>query len=140
MASREPDAGFSLIELIVVVIVVGILAAVALLVYAGAQNSARDSTVRSDLVHAKTALTAYTAQTSGAAPATINGGMTDDSVDLKRLGWTQGGNTKSLAYTKSATSSGWCVLATSSTGARYFITAGGDIGGGATGAACPSAY
>ena len=49
MKQKINHSGFSIVELLVVITVIGILAAIVMLAYSGVQNSAHDSAVQSDL-------------------------------------------------------------------------------------------
>jgi prepilin-type N-terminal cleavage/methylation domain-containing protein len=46
---RKNNTGFTIVELLIVVVVIGILAAIVIVAYNGITNSAHDSAVRSDL-------------------------------------------------------------------------------------------
>lgn len=45
------QAGFTIVELLIVIVVIGILAAITIVAYTGIQNSAHDAAVRSDLTN-----------------------------------------------------------------------------------------
>ncbi len=92
MAFRSKSSGFTLIEVMLVVGVIGILAALAIPRYSAAQAAAGDAAAKSDLRNAITALVRYNV-TNGTYPATIaelessgfslSSGVSWDRYDLK---------------------------------------------------------
>lgn len=66
----KSEAGFTLIEVVFVVIILAILAGVALMSFGGLDTQAKDAVVQADFRTIATALKVYKAQT-GAFPATI---------------------------------------------------------------------
>lgn len=51
MKWREGQGGFTIVELLIVIVVIGILAAITIVAYNGIQNRANDNAVRSDLTN-----------------------------------------------------------------------------------------
>jgi type IV pilus assembly protein PilA len=116
-ARRENgEQGFTLIELLVVVLIIGILSAIAIPIFLGQQNQAKDAAVKSDLTNLKTAVISYETATNGSYPATGAPAGT-----LTQYGFSQSDNTVDIQIV-SADATGICLAATSATDQVFYIT------------------
>ena len=61
MIMERAKGGFTIVELLIVIVVIAILAAISVVVYAGIQNRAYDSAVQQDLRNIATKIEAYNA-------------------------------------------------------------------------------
>lgn len=82
--SRKKSSGFTIVELLIVIVIIGILAAITIVAYNGTQQRARDSKRVNDITSIKGALLAYKSL-NGVYPDSTSGqsGSWDSSADFR---------------------------------------------------------
>jgi prepilin-type N-terminal cleavage/methylation domain-containing protein len=114
--AEEGDKGFTLIELMVVVLIIGILAAIAIPVFIGQQNSAKDAAVQSDLSNAKLAMIGYF--TAGGTVANVS------SANLQPYGYPSSPSGSNLTYyVTGGSSTAFCISEASGSGTTFKVLA-----------------
>ena len=108
------DRGFSLIELLVVILIIGTLASIAVPLFLGQQNSAKDSQAVSDLSLAKKALILWSTDNEGA--------YTTSLADLRDYGYSNTAAVTGTAIDITVDNDRFCIEALSDSGQHFRVT------------------
>ena len=117
-----PDGGFSLIELVVVIGIVGVLAATVVPSYAAIRTNVRQAATTADLGSDRTALVGYVTDNNGIAPSATAFNPGANGSNLVGYGWQQSPETTSYRYFTTPDRTGWCLEMTNVTGSVFRIS------------------
>ena len=124
--SQIRSRGFTIVELLVVIVVIGILAAITIVAYSGIQNKASDSAVQADLSTIAKKMELY---------GVDNARYPSSVAELQTLGLKTSKSSYAissamkinLGYCTKPDYSGYAVLAMSKSGKRYVLSSPGNV-------------
>jgi type IV pilus assembly protein PilA len=116
---QKDEEGFTLVELMVVVLIMAILMAIAIPTFLGAQNKAKDSSTKADLRNALTVAKAQAADNGGVFDLTAAAAVASLGAAEPSLSFNTASSTVNIAPFPSATGSD-ITLVKLSKGGKYF--------------------
>ena len=123
---RKSRSGFTIVELLIVIVVIAILATISVVAYSGIQNRTHDTAVKSDLTNLKKLIEAYAVLNGRHYPANHNDMSTENTYGFSAT-------KNSYAVSPEATSNitlcrqdsntkEYAIVAISKSGNRFYIT------------------
>ena len=115
MLVKQRDAGFTIVELLIVIVVIGILAAITIVAYSGIQNRAYDAAVKSDLANFVNKIELAKVD-SGTYPATLTSAM---GFGFSKGSYGQDFQGRNVGYCYNSSNDTYILMAVSKSG-NYF--------------------
>lgn len=118
--TKEPR-GFTIVELLIVIVIIGILAAITIVAYNGIQGRANDSVIRSDLANiAKQLETIKAVSSTSGYPTTTE--LVSNKLSASKNAYEKSRN--NLYYCRTTDNMNYAVGAVSTSGKNFFLVNG----------------
>ena len=122
-AISRPKAGFTIVELLIVIVVIGILAAITIVAYNGIQNRANDTAVQSDLRNFHNIVAQYKA-IHGTYPTTLTADM---GIKFTRNAHGRDAQTRTARYCINSATDEYIIYAISKSGSYFKYMSNGGL-------------
>ena len=110
--------GFTIVELLVVIVVIGILAAISIVTYSGIRNKANDTTIQSDLRNTQAKIQLWMADND--TPPAATPGAQNETFVVTRQAYDMRPNSNSLLYCR--TDEHFAIVARSNSGNNFYYS------------------
>lgn len=118
---QKQQSGFTIVELLIVIVIIGILAAITVVAFNGVQGRANDTTIRSDLASiAKQLETIKVVSSNSAYPTTTE--LVSNKLSASKNSYEKSRN--NLYYCRTTDNMNYAVGAVSTSGKNYFLVNG----------------
>lgn len=121
---NKTTRGFTIVELLIVIVVIAILAAISIVAYTGIQNRTYDSAVKSDLANFAKTLELVKIDNNDTYPASFTKDM---GFAFSRGAYAFDGQSYTLRYCRNASTNDYIMYARSKSGNYFRVTATGGV-------------
>jgi len=122
---NKTNHGFTIVELLIVVVVIAILAAITIVAYNGIQNRAYDAAVQADLKTLKTKIESWRIDNNDVYPSGgsgIGANLPELNFKASKTAYNTASTVSNIWYCRAGTQKEFAVIALSKSNSIYYIT------------------